>query len=193
MFDVFQKYLNEKIRLTGQDFKLIQSVSVIKKLRKHQYLLQADDVWQYNSFVCKGFVRTYYLDSKGQERILSFSPENSWICGDKASLVSKKPSKYNIDAIDASEILLIRKTDFEMLCKKIPVFKDFINSISQENFIAMQERICLTITFTAEEKYNNFIQKFPAIANRVPKHMIASYLGISAETVSRVSKQATKK
>lgn len=193
MFDIFQKYLEEKIKLTEQDLELIQSVSVIKKLRKHQYLLQADDVWQYNSFVCKGFVRTYYVDNKGQERILNFSPENYWICGDKASLASKKPSKYNIDAIDASEILLIRKTDFEMLCKKIPVFNDFINSILQENFIAMQERICLTITFTAEEQYNNFIQKFPAIANRVPKHMIASYLGISAETLSRVRKQATKK
>ncbi len=192
MFDTFRKYVENKITLTDQDFELIQSVSTIKKLRKRQYLLQAGDVWRFNAFVCKGFVRTYFVDNKGLEHIMNFSPENYWT-GDRESLASELPSKYNIDAIEDSEILLIRKAEFDLLCKAIPVFNDLINAILQKSFVVSQERIHVNITYTAEEKYTNFLAKFPAIANRVPQHMIASYLGITPETLTRVRKNAIKK
>jgi CRP-like cAMP-binding protein len=192
MFEAFKKYLENKIPLTGEDVALIQSVSKIKALRKRQYLLQAGDVWRFNAFVCSGFVRTYFVDAKGHEHIMNFSPENHWT-GDRESLASELPSKYNIDAIEASQVLLIRKADFEMLCKAIPAFNDFINAILQKSFVVAQERIHVSITHTAEEKYHNFVTKFPAIANRVPQHMIASYLGITPETLTRVRKNASRK
>jgi CRP-like cAMP-binding protein len=192
MFEIFRKYLEEKINLSDEDFELIQSVSTIKKIRKRQYLLQEGNVWQLNAFVCKGFVRLYFIDDKGQEHIMNFAPENYWI-GDRESLASELPSKYNIDALEDSEILLITKLNFEMLCKAIPAFNNFINGILQKSFVVSQERIHVNITYTAEEKYNKFIAKFPAIANRVPQHMIASYLGISPETLSRIRKQSAKK
>jgi len=192
MFDVFQNYLQSKITLSDTEIELIKSLSAIKKLRRRQFLLQEGDIWRFHAFVCSGFVKTYSVDDKGQEHIMNFSPENYWT-GDRESLTTGNPSKYNIDAIEDSEILLIKKEDFERLCIQIPKFNELVNTILQKSFVVSQDRIHSNISLSAEDKYQNFIQKFPSIANRVPQHMIASYLGISPETLSRVRKPAVKK
>ena len=192
MFETFRKYLEDKIALTDQDYELIESVASFKKLRKRQYLLQAGDVCRFDAFVCKGFLRNYYVDEKGLEHIMQFVPENYWT-GDKESMDSGLPSKYNIDAIEDSEILLLKKEDFEMIRKTIAAFNDFVNKSLNKNIVFLQKRIHVSISLSAEEKYHNFILKYPSISNRVPLHMIASYLGLSAETLSRVRSQSTKK
>lgn len=192
MFDAFRKYLEEKIALTDQDFELIESVSSFKKLRKRQYLLQEGDVCRFNAFVCSGFLRYYYVDKKGQEHIMQFAPENYWT-GDRESMDSGLPSKYNVDAIEDSEVLLLKKEDFELIRKTVPAFDDFVNRTLKRNVLVLQERIHVSLSLSAEEKYSNFISKYPSISNRIPLHMIASYLGVSPETLSRVRSQATKK
>ena len=192
MIDIFRKYLADKITLTGQEFELIESVMVFKKLRKRQYFLQEGDVCRFSAFVCKGLLRYYYVDKKGQEHIMQFAPENYWT-SDRESMASGMPSKYNIDAIEDSEILLLKKEDFEMLRKTIPAFNDFVNETLKKNVMVLQERIHVSISLSAEEKYSNFTSKYPAINNRVPLHMIASYLGVSAETLSRARSQSSKK
>jgi len=192
MFDVFRKYLEDKITLTNEDYELIESVSLFKKLRKRQYLLQAGDVFRFHAFVCKGFLRNYYVDEKGQEHIMQFAPENYWT-GDGESMNSGLPSKYDIEAIEESEILLLKKEDFEMIRKTIPAFNDFVNESLRKNAVVLQKRIHDNISLSAEEKYRNFISKYPSISNRVPLHMIASYLGVSAETLSRIRSQSAKK
>lgn len=192
MFDTFRKYLQDKIALTNRDYDLIESVSLFKKFRKRQYLLQAGDVCRFNAFVLKGFLRLYYLDDKGHEHIMQFAPENYWT-GDRESMDSGLPSKYDIDAIEDSEILLLKKEDFDMLRKTVPAFNEFVNDTLKKNVVVLQERIHASISLSADEKYNNFILKFPSISNRVPLHMVASYLGVSAETLSRVRSQPTKK
>ena len=192
MFDTFRKYIEDKIDITQQDFELIESVSSFKKLRKRQYLLQAGSVFRFHAFVCKGFLRNYYVDEKGQEHIMQFVPENYWT-GDFESMNYGMPSKYDIDAIEESEILLLKNEDFEMIRKTIPSFNDFVNETLKKNALVLQERIYANITLSAEEKYSDFISKYHSISNRVPLHMIASYLGVSAETISRVSRQSAKK
>lgn len=192
MFYIFRKYLDDKITLTDQDYELIESVSLFKKLRKRQYLLQAGDVWRFNAFVCKGFLRNYYVDDNGQDHIMQFAPENNWT-GDRESMDSGLPSKYNVDALEDSEILLLSKENFEMIRKTIPAFNDFVNESLKKNAVVLQERIHVNISLSAEEKYSDFISKYPSISNRVPLHMIASYLGVSAETISRVRSQSTKR
>lgn len=192
MFEILQNYLQSKITLSDAEIELIKSVSTIKKLRKRQYLLQEGDTWRFHAFVCNGFVRTYSVDSKGQEHIMNFSPENYWT-GDRESLTTQNPSIYNIEAIENSDILLIKKSDFEKICLQIPNFNDLVNNILQKSFLVSQNRIHSNISFSSEEKYQNFIQKFPSICNRVPQHMIASYLGISPETLSRIRTQVGKK
>ena len=192
MIDIFRKYLADKITLTDQEFELIESVIVFKKLRKRQYFLQEGDVCRFSAFVCKGLLRYYYVDKKGQEYTMQFAPENYWT-SDRESMASGMPSKYNIDAIEDSEILLLKKEDFEMIRKTIPSFNDFVNETLKKNVMVLQERIHASISLSAEEKYSNFISKYPAINNRVPLHMVASYLGVSAETLSRVRSQSFKK
>lgn len=192
MYDVFQQYLDAKIKLTEDEKSKIRSVAVIKKIRKRQFLLQEGDVWKYDAFIAKGCVRTYSIDEKGLEHIIGFAIENWWT-GDRESLLSGQPSRFNIDAIEDSELVLFTHTNFEMLCKEIPELNNMVLQILQRSFIAQQNRIQAALSFTAEEKYRQFLQKYADFALRIPQSMIASYLGITPETLSRIRKQTSKK
>ena len=192
MFDIFRTYLADKIALTDQEYGLIESVTSVKKIRKRQYLLQAGEVCQFNAFVGQGFLKYYHVDAKGQEHIMQFVPENHWTA-DRESMDSGLPSKYNIDALEDSVVLLVKKDDFEMLRKAIPAFGDFVNETLIKNIAVLQERIHDNIALSAEERYVNFLSKYPPLSHRVPLHMIASYLGVSAETLSRIRSQSSKK
>ncbi|WP_221391281.1 Crp/Fnr family transcriptional regulator [Dyadobacter sp. NIV53] len=192
MFDVFRNYLTSKVALTDNELEMIEAVSVIKKLRKRQYLLQEGDLWKMNVFICKGCLRTYRVDDKGIEHILNFAIENWW-SGDRESLMTGNPAKSNIDALEDSVVLLIEKEKFDNLCDQIPAFNNLINNLLQKSLNASYNRIIANISYTAEEKYLNFIAIRSDIANRIPQHMIASYLGISAETLSRIRNQMSKK
>ncbi|WP_293304149.1 Crp/Fnr family transcriptional regulator [Pedobacter sp. UBA5917] len=192
MIEVFKAYLNGKGSFSDAELKQIESVTTIKKLRKRQYLLQEGDVWKYNAFITNGCVRTYTVDEKGNEHILNFAVENWWT-GDRESLFSGKPSVYNIDALEDSQVALITKENFNLLCKEIPAFNDMVSLILEKSFIVSQNRIQNFISSTAEEKYLKFLEKFPHLPMRVPQGMIASYLGITAETLSRIRKSMLKK
>jgi CRP-like cAMP-binding protein len=192
VYEAFKKYIDTKISLTEQQADRIQSLSIVKKLRKKQYLLQEGDLWKYHAFITKGCLRTYSVDDRGLEHIIYFGIENWWI-GDKESLMLNQPSKYNIDAVEDSEVVLFTNSNFELICKEISPFNDMINAIIQRSFVAAQSRIQVAISYTAEEKYLNFLNKYPGFATRIPQSMIASYLGITPETLSRVRNLSAKK
>jgi CRP-like cAMP-binding protein len=192
MFEIFKEYISQKTILTEAEYAKIETVCIYKKLRKRQYLLQEGDVWKYNAFITKGLVRFYSVDESGRENIVSFAKENWWT-GDRASLLTGEPSQNNIDAIEDTELVLITKTNFDRLCHEIPAFNDMVNAILNKSFIASQNRIHSAISFTAEQKYLDFVQKYPDLSLRVPQAMIASYLGITPETLSRVRKETVKK
>lgn len=192
MFDTFLKYLQDKITLSDKEKELICAVSILKKLRKRQFLLQEGDVWRYNAFVCSGFLKTFSINDKGQEHIMNFSPEYYWT-GDRESLATGNPSRFNIDAIEDAEIILITKENFENICQQIPQLNNLANAVLQKSFIISQNRIHDNISLSAEEKYQNFLVKFPSITNRVPQHMVASYIGITPETLTRIRRNVVKK
>jgi CRP-like cAMP-binding protein len=192
MLTQFHQYLVDKIKLSAEELLLIESVMKVKRIRKKQFLLQQGEIWKYNVFVNRGFLKTFSIDSNGKEHIMNFSPENYWT-GDRESLINQTPSGFNIDAIEDSEVVLINKEDFEMLCLKIPQFNNMVNNILQKSFIVSQNRIHASISLSAEEKYQHFLNRFPMLINRIPQHMIASYIGITPETLTRIRRNAVRK
>lgn len=192
MFESLAKYLIEKGNLTGDELRLVEDATIPKKIRKHQYLLQEGAVSHFQSFIVKGCLRLYSVGKDGQEHIMRFAIENWWI-SDYNSYQSGLPSRYNIDALENSELLMIEKEKFNYLIETIPNFKNLIERLTANNFEAHQNRILSNISDTAEEKYQNFIRTYPTIYDRVPLHMIASFLGLSRETLSRVRQQNARK
>ncbi|WDF56581.1 Crp/Fnr family transcriptional regulator [Mucilaginibacter sp. KACC 22063] len=192
MYDIFQNYINSKALFTPEESEKIKSVSFAKKLRKKQYLLQEGDIWKYDAFVAKGCLRTYSVDDKGSEHVINFAIENWWT-GDRESLMSGQPSRFNIDAVEDSELILFTHNNFEQLCEEIPSFNNMVNTILQRSFVTGQSRIHAALSYTAEEKYLNFLNKYPGFAIRIPQSMIASYLGMTPETLSRIRGVVAKK
>ena len=123
---------------------------------------------------------------------MRFAIENWWIF-DFDSYKSGLPSKYNIDALEDGELLMLKKEKYDSLIETIPSFKKLVDKLAVKNYEVHQNRILSNISETAEEKYDNFIRSYPMIYDRVPLHMIASFLGLSRETLSRVRQQHTRK
>jgi CRP-like cAMP-binding protein len=188
MFEVFKQYLIEKAGLNEHEIAAVQAVSVVKRLRKRQYLLQEGDVCINNCFVVKGCLRLYCVGEDGTEHMLRFAAENWWM-SDQESLNNATPSENNIDALEDSELILINQADYIHLQKSIPKFGELVERLKARSFDASQRRILSNISYTAEEKYQNFIKTYPDIFYRIPLHMIASFLGVSRETLSRVRNQ----
>lgn len=196
MYEFFRNYIitksGGKEPLSNEEFEQIKAVFTPKKLRKKQYLLQEGEINKFNCFVCKGCLRMYRVDEKGQEHIFQFAIENWWT-GDRESMISGQPTKYNIEALEDCELLIIRQEDMNRLVETIPVMRLMLHNLQQNNVIATQNRIHVAISYTAEEKYLDFIKTYPDILQRVPQQMIASYLGITRETLSRIRKQSAQK
>lgn len=192
MFDLFFQKLSEKITISEADKEIFKSLLIPKKIRRKQYLLQEGDVCKYTAFVEKGALRSYTIDEKGGEHIIQFAVEG-WYIADLYSFITGEPATNNIDAIEDSELLLISKAAQEELMKKLPQYEKFIYLQMQGAYVALQRRLTAMISMTTEEKYTNLLNTYPNIVQRVPQHMVASYLGLTPETLSRTRRQMTSR
>ncbi|MEI6949392.1 Crp/Fnr family transcriptional regulator [Paraflavisolibacter sp. H34] len=192
MFELLLKKVNEKISLTEEEEEICKTFFVPKKLRKKQYLLQQDDICRHLAFVEKGVLRSYTVNDKGVEHIVQFALEGWWIA-DQYSFLTHEPSSYNIDALEDAELLLLTRSSYEALMDAVPKFERYQRLLLQNSLIAMQRRLVGSLSLSAEEKYTKLIHAYPDIIQRVPQHMIASYLGITPETLSRIRKQMIRK
>jgi CRP-like cAMP-binding protein len=187
MVEVFVKYLTDRASFTEADLAKIDAVTVHKKLKRRQYLLHEGQICQYNAFVASGLLRLYRVGNDATEHILRFAAENWWIC-DLESFHQGLPAKGAIDALEDSQLLLWSKENWEMLRREIPAFDALQTKLTSRAIDAQADRLHVAISYTAEEKYHAFLKAFPDFHNRVPLHMVASYLGLSRETLSRVRK-----
>lgn len=193
MYDALRTYIDKYAsdNISDADFELVKKAFTFKRYKKGQYLLQEGEVCKYSAFILKGSMRQFSVDTKGIEHIIHFGIENWWV-GDRESITMLTPSRYNIDAIEDSEVLLITSEDLQQLGDSLPVIGKMMHTMNQRNFIASQKRIHDALSLTAEERYLELAKNHPDFLQRFPQTMLASYLGITAETYSRIRKKALK-
>lgn len=184
MFDVFEKYLCEYGIFVYEDLDLIRSASMVKSLSKKDYLLREGDICRYKTFVCRGCLRSYRIDNNGTEHIINFAIERNWI-NDEVCFQVAAPGSTIIDALEDSVVIQWSNENFVRLVATIPAFNLFYQKYLEESLNEKQRRIISILSNNAQERYQSFINNFPKLYNRIPLYMIASYLGMSRETISR--------
>lgn len=187
MFQVFFIHVAEKVSLTPAEQETVKTFFAPKKLRRRQYLLQEGDVCKYMAFVEAGLLRSYNVDDKGVEHMLHFAPEGWWV-SDTYSFLSGEPSQFNIDALEDAELLLLTLPHFEDMMLQVPKMERYFRILFQKNIISKERRLLHSITYTAEEKYRRLTEENPELVQRIPQNLVASYLGITPETLSRIRK-----
>ena len=189
LFDYIECKSSVKLSEDARD--LIMTRLKPKKLRKRQYFLQEGDVCKYMGFIVKGATRMFAVDEKGHEHILHFGLEDWWV-GDYESFYLLTPSKYYVEALEEVDMILITNEQLQELTQTIPAIAAMLESLNRGATIANNKRIHAAISFTAEERYEDLARTYPHFIQRFPQNMIASYLGISPETLSRIRKAAVK-
>ena len=188
MLEELKKYIANKISITDEQFESISSALVSRKIKKDTLLLKQGDVCSQVFFTSKGLLRAYTLDNAGKEHIIQFGPEDSWIA-DRNSFYFHEPSMFYVDAIEDSDVIYVGQEFYSKAEKIIPGFSNFTVMALHNSIRFMQRRINLLLSATAEQRYIDFIELYPNLTLRVPQWMIASYLGITPESLSRVRKE----
>jgi CRP-like cAMP-binding protein len=189
LFDYIER--KSSVTLSEDDRNLIMTKLKPKKLRKRQFFLQEGDVCKYMGFIVKGATRMFAVDEKGHEHILHFGLEEWWV-GDYESFYLLTPSKYYVEALEDVDMILITNEQLHDLARTVPAIAAMVESLNRGATIANNKRMHAAISLTAEERYEDLARTYPHFFQRFPQNMIASYLGISPETLSRIRKMAVK-
>ena len=187
MVDLIVQNVQRKISLTPQEILTFTGLLTPKKLRRRQYLLESGEPCNFMAFVSKGLLRSFTTDDRGTEHIMQFALEDFWI-GDLYSFLTHHPSHYAIEALEESEVVLISYDNTEILYRLVPAFERYFRLLIQNGYIAAQLRIIGTISVSAQARYQELIHRHPTLEQRVAQHYIASYLGITPESLSRIKK-----
>jgi CRP-like cAMP-binding protein len=191
MFDEINNYATRCATFTNEELSIFDELLEEKFVPKKTFLLQEGEICNFEAYVVKGCVRTYYIDENGFEVILQFAIEDWWF-SDIASFYEQKPSKLFIETLEDSRLLTFNPETKEELLTRVPKFERVFRLMLQRNLAATQNRLINTISKTAQEKYLDFIERYPTIPQRVPQHYIAAYLGISPEFLSKVRTKLSK-
>jgi len=191
MIHQFKEYFQSKIELTDEQFDSISAPLKVKKFEKNEIIQFKGDILKYGFFVGKGLLRSYSIDSKGKEHIIQFAPEN-WFISDRNQM-HNEPSDFFIEAIEATESVIVPDNFMSEASKKVPCLLALNVTMLHNSIRFMQKRINMLLSATAEERYLDFIKLYPNLTLRVPQWTIASYLGITPESLSRVRKELANK
>lgn len=192
MLEKFRAYLEKSITLTDEQFELITKDLKTKTFEKNEIILSQGDICTRTYFVTDGLLRSYSIDKKGKLHIIQFAPELWWI-SERNGVLFNEAADFNIDAIESTTAIVIPKDYFKDVIPFVPALQDLNQNMLNNSIRYMQKRINMLLSATAEERYLNFITLYPNLTLRVPQWMIASYLGITPESLSRVRKDLAKK
>lgn len=179
----------EKISpLTDQEFEYLASHFVPKKFKKHQFVLQEGEHAPNDFFILSGCLKSYFTDKNDKEHILQFGMQDWWIT-DYQAYYNQTKATINIDCIEDSELLCLSFQNREKLCAEIHKIEHFFRKKTNKRNVALQQRILSLLSYNTKEKYDQLLQLYPQLFQKVPKQLIASYLGVTRETLSRLNSQ----
>ncbi|WP_223605773.1 Crp/Fnr family transcriptional regulator [Chryseobacterium sp. OSA05B] len=181
-----RQHIEKITTLTDEEFEYVSSMFSTKKLRKHQFLIQEDHEVINDYWVVKGLLKAYHIDEDGKMHILQFAMEDWWI-SDYQAYNNQTPATIAIDCIEDAELLVISRDNKEKLCSEMHNVANFFRKKSNIGYVALQQRILLLLNKNPQERYNRLFQLNPQLLQRLPKTLLASYLGVSRETLSRLS------
>ncbi len=180
------------IQLDQAEIDFFISLLEHKTLKRKDYLLRQGEICKAESFIIKGCLRAYTIDDNGFEHIVMFGVEDWWV-GDLYSFLTKTPATYFIDALENTELLQITKEKLDGLYEKVPKFERFFRIIFQNAFIAQQTRINQNLSYPAEQRYLDFIKRYPHLEQRLSQKQVAAYLGITPVFLSMIRKKLARK
>jgi CRP/FNR family transcriptional regulator, cyclic AMP receptor protein len=182
------KYIETYLAMDEGKLAFVNSHLIRKSYPKKSFLLKNGEICKFEAFIVKGLVKTYFIDKDGVEVILTFACENWWV-SDILSFQEQKPSKMFIETIEETELLILTLEKKELILKTIPELERMFRLMVQKHLASYQDRLFANIAQSAEERYDDFLIKYPSLPQRIPQQRIASYLGISAEFLSRIRKR----
>lgn len=187
-FDILFRNISRHITLEPAEWDLFISLHQTKRIRRKEQLLKQGDICRTENFILSGCLRAYTIDEEGQEHIVLLGVEDWWI-SDLYSFLTQTPATFFIDALEESEILQITRNNLETLYEKVPKFERFFRILFQNAFIAQQQRINQSLSLTAEQRYLEFIRKYPQLEQRLSQKQISSYLGITPVFLSMLRRK----
>jgi CRP-like cAMP-binding protein len=190
--DNIETYLSEILEIPKDAITTCSGFYVSKKVAKNEFLLREGEICLDTFFVEKGLLRMFSLDKNGKEHVIQFAPEN-WLISDRSSLNFNEKSKFYIEAIEDTEVFILGNDFFTKMIENYPHIAERNDLLLQKHIRNLQNRVNSLLADTAEERYMNFIKMYPDILLRVPQWMVASYLGITPESLSRVRKELARK
>lgn len=190
--DLFIKYIQRQIVLSNEELAEFTAAFLYKKIKKKQFIIQPDFPAKYRTFVLKGAFRSYVIDHDGVDHTIQFALEDWWI-SDINSYLYQKPATMFVVAIEDSEVLQIDYETEQRLKQSNHKFETFFRITAERTAAFHQRRIITSLTRTAEERYNDFLERYPEVSRRLPQYVIASYLGMTTEFLSKIRNRKVRK
>ncbi|HTG54642.1 MAG TPA: Crp/Fnr family transcriptional regulator [Niabella sp.] len=186
MSSILRHQLEKITPLSNEEFEYVLSHFTEKKFRKHQFLVQNGQPVRFDYFILNGCVKSYHTDDEGKIHIIQFGMQDWWIT-DYQAYYNQTTATTDIDCIEDTEVLCLSYENREKLCSEMHKIEHFFRKKTNTRNVALQQRILSLISNNAKERYNNLMEQYPQLFQKVPKHLIASYLGVTRETLSRLN------
>lgn len=187
-----KQHVAKYIHLTEDEEKYFVSLLRIVNVRKKQFIVQPEFTCKHRTYVVKGAMRAYLIDDRGHDHTIQFAIEDWWI-SDFSSYINQEPATLFVEALEGTEIIQIEYSSESLLLERIPKFEKYLRIITQRSFAFLQKRMLSNLSKSAEQRYEEFLEKYPSIVNRVPQYALASYLGFSTEFLSKIRNRRIKK
>ena len=184
MSDILRQQIEKITSLTDTEFDYILSHFVNKKFKKHQFVIHEGQFVENDFFILSGCLKSYHSDTNGKEHIIQFGMQDWWITDYQAYYYQTKAT-VNIDCIEDTELLCLSYTNREKLCAEMHKIEHFFRKKTNKRNVALQQRVLSLMCNNAKERYDKFLEQYPQLFQKVPKQLIASYLGVTRETLSR--------